>query len=70
MVFAGAVISQTAPAKPRAVLVGLVGKESGYSKTTAPPPANNPIGTATDTESRAWDLMNAQRQAIGLASLQ
>jgi uncharacterized protein YkwD len=70
LVFAGAALSQSAPAKPRAVLVGLIGKESGYTKTAAPAPVNCSIGTATDTEARAWDLMNAQRQAIGLTSLQ
>ena len=70
LVFAGAALAQSAPAKPRAVLVGLIGKGSGYSRTTAPAPANNSIGTATDTEARAWELMNAQRRAIGLVSLE
>ena len=46
----------------------MIGKETSYAKTTAP--ADNSIGTATDTEARAWQLMNAQRQAIGLPSLQ
>ena len=70
LVFAGAALAQSGPAKPRAVLVGLIGKESGYTKATVPAPAGSSIGTASETEARAWELMNGQRQAIGLPSLQ
>ena len=71
LVFAGAALAQSAPAKPRTVLVGMIGKDGGYSRTnTTPAPTNNTVGTATDTEARAWELMNAQRRAIGLPSLQ
>lgn len=50
------------------MLVGLIGKETSYGKAAAP--VGNSIGTATATEARAWDLMNAQRQAVGLQFLQ
>ena len=70
LVFAGAALPQGAPSKPRAILVGLIGNEAGYNKAAAPAPANDSIGTATDTEARAWELMNAQRSAVGLSSLQ
>ena len=70
MVFAGAALSQSDTAKPRAILVGLIGKEPQYSRTASPAPLNNSLGSATDTEARAWELMNAQRISAGLASLQ
>ena len=68
MVFAGVALAQSDTAKPRAVLVGMIGKEPRYSKASAP--VNNSLGSATDTEARAWDLMNAQRLASGLSTLQ
>lgn len=68
LLFAGVALSQSDPAKPRAVLVGVIGKETGFSRTASP--VSRSLGTATETEARAWDLMNAQRQAVGLTSLQ
>ena len=68
MVFAGVALAQSDTAKPRAVLVGMIGKEPRYSKASAP--VNNSLGSATDTEARAWGLMNAQRLASGLSTLQ
>lgn len=69
--FAGVALSQSEPAKPRPVLVGLIGKEPRYSRTSTATERNTAsIGTATDTEARAWELMNAQRLAIGLPQLQ
>ena len=70
MVFAGAALAQSDSAKPRAILVGLIGKETRYSRTASPTPSNRTLGSATETEARAWELMNAQRISSGLASLQ
>jgi uncharacterized protein YkwD len=70
MVFAVVALAQSDTAKPRPILVGLIGKESRYTRTASPAPTNNSIGSATDTEARAWELMNAQRISSGLPSLQ
>jgi uncharacterized protein YkwD len=69
MFFAVAALAQSDAAKPRPILVGLIGKEPRYTRTSSPTPTNNSLGSATDTEARAWELMNAQRTASGLSSL-
>lgn len=64
-------LAQSDSARPRAVLVGVIGKTPEYTRTViASASTSRSLGTATDTEARAWDLMNAQRQALGLSSLQ
>lgn len=64
--------SQNDPVKPRAVLVGVIsGKSAGYSTPTrSTTSSNNSVGSANDTEARAWELMNARRQVTGLTSLE
>jgi uncharacterized protein YkwD len=70
MVFAAAALAQSDAAKPRPLLVGLIGKETQYSRTASPTPTNNSLGSATETEARTWELMNARRISAGLPTLQ
>lgn len=70
LAFAGPALAQSSPAKPRAVLVGLIGKEPKFANAEAPVPVNNSLGSANDTEARAWELMNSRRLVTGLQPLQ
>lgn len=71
-VFANSVLAQ-GPSEPRPILVDVIGsrakavKPVRYKTTSS---ATVTLGSANDTEARAFDLMNAQRQASGLQSLQ
>ena len=70
LAFAGSAFAQSDSAKPRAILVGVIGKEPKYTRTSSPAPLNNSLGSATDTEARAWELMNSQRLVTGAQPLQ
>lgn len=70
LAFAGSAHAQSDSAKPRAILVGVIGKETKFTQTSAAAPVSNSIGSATDIEARAWELMNSRRLVTGLQSLQ
>lgn len=70
--FASSALAQ-GPSKPRPILVDEIGGRSRAVKPiryTAAASSTALGGSANDTESRAFELMNAQRRASGLRSLQ
>ena len=70
IVFAGNALAQKA--KPQPILVGVIGSSQRASAAVRPVKASfetSSLGSATDIEARAFELMNGQRLAKGLRSL-
>jgi uncharacterized protein YkwD len=72
-VFAGSVAAQNGPSEPKAILFDVIGSGKRSAKPVRTIKASftsTVVGSASDVEARAFELMNAQRQANGLQSLQ
>ena len=71
-VFVGLAPAQNGPSEPKAVLVDVIGgtRAAKAVRTVKTSIATTSVGSANAVEARAFELMNAQRQAIGLPSLQ
>lgn len=70
---ANSAMAQSGPSEPRPILVDVIGSRTRAVKPvryTAVSSSTVSLGSANDTEARAFELMNAQRQASGLQSLQ
>ncbi|HLA94696.1 MAG TPA: hypothetical protein VK612_03170, partial [Pyrinomonadaceae bacterium] len=67
--YAGFVHAQNGPAEPRPILVDVITSHSKVRETRGSP-VNNSVGSANETEARAFELMNAQRIVSGLKTLQ
>ena len=71
-IFASSAAAQNGPAKPQPVLFDTIGSTRA-AKTARVQNVSfetSTLGSANELESRAFELMNAQRQAIGLRALQ
>jgi uncharacterized protein YkwD len=73
-VFASAATAQSDSARPQPILVDVIGasgkRVARSVRTVNASFAVNRYGSANEVEARAFDLMNGQRQAIGLGSLE
>jgi uncharacterized protein YkwD len=72
VVFAGIAAAQNGPSEPKAILVDVIGgkRTAMPARTVNASYTTKTLGTANEVEARAFELMNAQRQANGLQSLQ
>ena len=71
-VFASVAAAQNGPSEPKAILVDVIGGKRAAQtvRTVQASFTTTACGSANEVEARAFDLMNAQRQANGLQSLQ
>lgn len=71
-VFASVAAAQSGPSEPKAILVDVIGGKRAAQtvRTVKASFTTTAYGSANEVEARAFDLMNAQRQANGLQSLQ
>jgi uncharacterized protein YkwD len=71
-VFASVTAAQSGPSEPKAILVDVIGGKRAAQtvRTMKASFTTSAYGSANEVEARAFDLMNAQRQANGLQSLQ
>jgi uncharacterized protein YkwD len=71
--FANSALAQNGPSEPRPILVDVIGGRPPVSSQVRAVKASftsTELGSANRFEARAFELMNAQRQASGLRSLQ
>jgi uncharacterized protein YkwD len=72
-VLSAAVQAQNGPSEPRPVLIDVISGRSAariQSRSQAASTVNTTTVSATDTEARTFELMNAERLASGLKSLE
>ena len=73
-VFANLATAQSGPSEPKAILLDVIGGKSSAKPartvTASFETERKTVGSASAVEARTFELMNAQRQAIGLQSLQ